>query len=113
VSVSVVTGAAGVTDTATVAEAEQPAVLLRDFTSLEYYYDKASKEIRLFATEHRIVRVNSSDGIESYNKIVVPVLASGAPVSRTILPRRVRGDHSMKTQRPGRPRLPWLPWMAK
>ena len=72
------------------AEAELPAVLLRDFTSLEYYYDKASKDVRLFATEHRIVRVNSSDGIESYNKIVVPVLASGAPVdikARTISPR--------------------------
>ena len=72
------------------AEAEQPAVLLRDFTSLEYYYDQASKDVRLFATEHRIVRVNSSDGIESYNKIVVPVLASGAPVdikARTISPR--------------------------
>ena len=72
------------------AEAELPAVLLRDFTSLEYYYDKASKDVRLFATEHRIVRVNSSDGIESYNKIVVPVLASGAAVdikARTISPR--------------------------
>ena len=72
------------------AEAGQPAVVLRDFTSLEYYYDKASKDIRLFATEHRIVRVNSSDGIEEYNKIVVPVLASGAPVdikARTISPR--------------------------
>ncbi|MDQ2793354.1 MAG: DUF3857 domain-containing protein [Bacteroidota bacterium] len=72
------------------AEAELPAVLLRDFTSLEYYYDKASKDVRLFATEHRIVRVNSSDGIESYNKIIVPVLASGAAVdikARTISPR--------------------------
>ena len=72
------------------AEAELPAVLLRDFTSLEYYYDKARKDVRLFATEHRIVRVNTSDGIEEYNKIVVPVLASGAPVdikARTIGPR--------------------------
>ena len=72
------------------AEVELPAVLLRDFTSLEYYYDPAVKDVRLFATEHRIVRVNSSDGIESYNKIVVPVLASGAAVdikARTISPR--------------------------
>ncbi|MDQ2773291.1 MAG: DUF3857 domain-containing protein [Bacteroidota bacterium] len=72
------------------AEAELPAVILRDFTSLEYYYDNARKDVRLFATEHRIVRVNSSDGIESYNKIVVPVLASGAAVdikARTISPR--------------------------
>ena len=71
-------------------EAEYPAIILRDFTSLEYYYDKGRKDLRLFATEHRIVRVNSSDGIERFNKIVVPVLESGAPVdikARTISPR--------------------------
>ncbi|MBF9219601.1 DUF3857 domain-containing protein [Hymenobacter ruricola] len=71
-------------------EAELPAIILRDFTSLEYYYDKSRKDLRFFATEHRIVRVNSSDGIERFNKIVVPVLESGAPVdikARTISPR--------------------------
>ena len=74
----------------TAEEAALPAIMLRDFTSLEYYYDKAARDMRLFATEHRIVRVNSSDGIERYNKIVVPVLESGAPVdikARTISPR--------------------------
>ena len=72
------------------AEAELPAVVLRDFTSIEYYFDKARKDLRVFVTEHRIVRVNSSDGIERFNKIVVPVLESGAPVdikARTISPR--------------------------
>jgi hypothetical protein len=67
-----------------------PAIILRDFTSVEYYFDKSRKDLRLFATEHRIVRVNSSDGIERFNKIVVPVLESGAPVAikaRTISPR--------------------------
>ncbi|MBJ6108619.1 DUF3857 domain-containing protein [Hymenobacter sp. BT523] len=71
-------------------DAELPAIILRDFTSLEYYYDKSRKDLRLFTTEHRIVRVNSSDGIERFNKIVVPVLESGAPVdikARTISPR--------------------------
>lgn len=71
-------------------EAALPALILRDFTSLEYYYDKGRKDMRLFATEHRIVRVNSSDGIERFNKIVVPVLESGAAVdikARTISPR--------------------------
>ncbi|MDO7850575.1 DUF3857 domain-containing protein [Hymenobacter convexus] len=71
-------------------EAELPAIILRDFTSIEYYYDKSRKDMRLFATEHRIVRVNSSDGIERFNKIVVPVLETGAPVdikARTISPR--------------------------
>ena len=71
-------------------EAAMPAIILRDFTSLEYYYDKTRKDLRLFTTEHRIVRVNTSDGIERFNKIVVPVLESGAPVAikaRTISPR--------------------------
>ena len=71
-------------------EAQLPAIILRDFTSIEYYFDRSQKELRLFATEHLIVRVNSSDGIERYNKIVVPVLESGAPVdikARTISPR--------------------------
>ena len=67
-----------------------PAIILRDFTSVEYYFDKTRKDLRLFTTEHRIVRVNSSDGIERFNKIVVPVLEMGAPVAikaRTISPR--------------------------
>ncbi|WP_310392727.1 DUF3857 domain-containing protein [Hymenobacter sp.] len=71
-------------------EAELPALILRDFTSLEFYFDPGRKNLRLFATEHRIVRVNSSDGIERFNKIVVPVLESGAAVAiraRTISPR--------------------------
>jgi hypothetical protein len=74
----------------TAEEEALPAVMLRDFTSIEYYYDKATKDMRQFATEHRIVRVNSSDGIEQFNKLVVPVLESGAPVNikaRTISPR--------------------------
>jgi hypothetical protein len=72
------------------ADAELPAVVLKDFTSLEYYFDEKAKGLRLYATEHRIVRVNSSDGIERYNKIVLPVLETGAAVdvkARTISPR--------------------------
>lgn len=72
------------------AEAELPALILRDFTGLEYYFDPTRRDLRLFATEHRIVRVNTSDGIERFNKIVVPLLESGAPVdikARTISPR--------------------------
>lgn len=77
--------------TVSAAEAGLPALILKDFTSLEYYLDPAGKkDIRLFATEHRIVRVNTSEGIERYNKIVVPVLESGGNVevkARTISPR--------------------------
>lgn len=65
--------------------------ILKDFASLEYYRDPAGKkDLRLFATEHRIARVNTSEGIERYNKIVVPVVESGGSVevkARTISPR--------------------------
>jgi hypothetical protein len=74
----------------TAAEAELPAIILKDFTSLEYYFDPSGRGMHLYATEHRIVRVNTSEGIERYNKIVVPLLESGVPVdikARTISPR--------------------------
>ena len=67
-----------------------PAVVLKDFTALEYHFDPARKDLFLYATEHRIVRVNTTDGIEQYNKLSVPLSASGAPVvvrARTISPR--------------------------
>lgn len=72
------------------AEAAQPAVVLKDLTAIEYYYDPVRKDLRQFTTEHRIVRVNSTDGIEQYNKLAVPVLPGGATVAvraRTISPR--------------------------
>lgn len=72
------------------AEATQPAVVLKDFTATEYYFDAARKDLREFTTEHRIVRVNTADGIEQYNKLAVPVLPGGATVAvraRTISPR--------------------------
>jgi hypothetical protein len=71
-------------------EATQPAVVLKDFTATEYYYDPARKDIRMFTTEHRIVRVNTADGIEQYNKLSVPVLPGGATIAvraRTISPK--------------------------
>jgi hypothetical protein len=67
-----------------------PAVVLKDFTALEYYFDPARKDLFLYATEHRIVRVNTTDGIEQHNKLSVPLSTSGAPVAvraRTISPR--------------------------
>lgn len=67
-----------------------PAVVLKDFTALEYFYDPARKDLRLFTTEHRIVRVNTTDGIEQYNKIVVPLAPGGGTVAvraRTLSPR--------------------------
>lgn len=71
-------------------EATQPSIVLKDFTATEYYFDAARKDLREFTTEHRIVRVNTADGIEQYNKLAVPVLPGGATVAvraRTISPR--------------------------
>ena len=71
-------------------EAGLSAVLLKDFTAIEFYYDPQRRDLRQFVTEHRIVRVNSNDGIEEYNKLAVPVLPGGATVAvraRTISPR--------------------------
>jgi len=71
-------------------EENLPAVVLKDFTALEYYFDPARKDIFLYATEHRIVRVNNTDGIEQYNKLAVPVAPGGGAVAiraRTISPR--------------------------
>ncbi len=73
-------------------EATQPAIVLKDFTATEYYFDAARKDLREFTTEHRIVRVNTADGIEQYNKLAVPVLPGGATVAvraRTISPKGV------------------------
>jgi hypothetical protein len=70
-------------------EAALPAVILKDFTATEYYFDPTKKDLREFTTEHRIVRVNSADGIQQYNKLAVPVLPGGATVAvraRTISP---------------------------
>jgi len=71
-------------------EAALPAVVLKDFTATEYLFDKVKQNLREFTTEHRIVRVNSADGIEQYNKLAVPVLPGGATVAvraRTISPK--------------------------
>jgi hypothetical protein len=73
----------------TAAEAQLPALLLLDVTAHEYYFDEQAKKLRLFSTDHRIVRVNSTDAIEHYNRIYVPV-TDGALLSlkaRTISPR--------------------------
>ncbi|MBC8084684.1 MAG: DUF3857 domain-containing protein [Hymenobacter sp.] len=70
-------------------EGKQPALMLRDFTAHEYLFSNQEKELKLYSTEHCIVRVNTSDGIERFNKIYIPedggqLLALKA---RTISPR--------------------------
>ncbi|GAB2456129.1 hypothetical protein GCM10011375_04180 [Hymenobacter qilianensis] len=74
----------------TEAEAKMPAVVMRDFSAHEFTYDESAKSLRLFSLDHRIVRVNTSDGIERFNKIYVPVQNGGQILllkARTISPR--------------------------
>jgi Domain of Unknown Function with PDB structure (DUF3857) len=75
--------------TITAAEARQPAIVLRDFRTEEFAQDPKN-EMHLYSVDHRIVRVNSSEGIEQFNKIYLPVQDGGRIVSlkaRTISPR--------------------------
>ncbi|MCC2548386.1 DUF3857 domain-containing protein [Hymenobacter sp. BT175] len=72
------------------ADAKLPAVVLKDMSVQEYLFDPNQKEMRLFSTDHRIVRVNSADGIERYNRIYVPVPGDTRIISvkaRTISPK--------------------------
>ncbi|WP_167856931.1 DUF3857 domain-containing protein [Hymenobacter aquaticus] len=73
----------------TEAEAQLPALLLLDFSAQEYFYDAKTDKLGLYSTNHSIVRVNSTDAIERFNKIYVPV-QDGALLwlkARTISPR--------------------------
>src|SRR3954468_7500750 len=65
----------------------QPAVVLEDKRRVEYIDKKDG--LVTYKTVHKIVRVNDDKGIESYNKIYLPV-ANNADIidikARTILP---------------------------
>lgn len=71
------------------AESKEPAIVLRDFSAQEYLYVGPAQDLRLFTIDHRIVRVNATDAIEQFNKIVVP-LQDGAKLlflkARTLRP---------------------------
>ncbi|MCR5888640.1 DUF3857 domain-containing protein [Hymenobacter sp. J193] len=72
------------------ADAQLPAVVVRDFTAHEYLFDEKGENLQIYSTEHRIVRVNSADAIERFNKIYIPVQDGGQLLSikaRTISPR--------------------------
>ncbi|MCC3157669.1 DUF3857 domain-containing protein [Hymenobacter sp. 15J16-1T3B] len=71
------------------ADASQPAVILRDFTAREYVFDARHRPL-MYTVEHRIVRVNTDEGIEQYNKIYLPIDGDGQVVqlrARTVSPR--------------------------
>ncbi|WP_165903762.1 DUF3857 domain-containing protein [Hymenobacter gummosus] len=70
----------------TAADESQPAVILRDFTAHEYAY--AGERPVTYTVEHRIIRVNTDDGIERYNKIYLPIEGEVVQLrARTISPR--------------------------
>lgn len=55
-------------------EATNPVVGLLDKRILEYAYDDKQKtDLVMYYTKHLIVKVNTADGIEQYNRIYVPV----------------------------------------
>lgn len=62
-----------------------PAVVLQHHVMTEYYHKEGANGIEYFTTEHKIVRVNSSAGIESYNKVYIPMHGE-----RKLLSLRVR-----------------------
>ncbi|RAK66833.1 DUF3857 domain-containing protein [Hymenobacter edaphi] len=71
------------------ADESQPAVILRDFTAREYAFDARHRPL-MYTVEHRIVRVNTDEGIEQYNKIYLPIDGDGQVVqlrARTVSPR--------------------------
>lgn len=75
--------------TLTTTEAQNPALILRELRVEEYALD-AKRELHLYSLDHHIVRVNTSEGIERYNKIYLPVQDGGKVLSlkaRTISPR--------------------------
>lgn len=62
------------THTITAADASDKVVGLKDKRILEYYYNDAKKtDLVMNFTNHTIVKVNSAEGIEEFNKIYIPV----------------------------------------
>ncbi|WP_303310295.1 DUF3857 domain-containing protein [Hymenobacter sp. BT730] len=72
------------------ADAQLPAIILRQLIAHEYAYDASHEKLELYTTDHRIIRVNSADAIEQFNKIYIPIQDGGQLLSlkaRTISPR--------------------------
>jgi hypothetical protein len=53
-------------------ELAEPAIFLKHFSVNEFNYENEQKNLNLFHTMHRIIRVNSDDAIQAYNKIYIP-----------------------------------------
>ena len=67
---------------------KESAIILLDKRRMEYI-DNAKKQVELYRTLHRIVRVNDDNGIESFNRVYLGVADNNDIVdirARTILP---------------------------
>ncbi len=56
-------------------EAKQSAVVLRDLSVREYAKRPYDGQMRLYRLVHKCIRVNSTDAIEQYNKLIIPLAA--------------------------------------
>jgi hypothetical protein len=50
-----------------------PAVILKNYVAHEYYYDEVDQSLRQYSINHKIIRVNTDVGINSFNRIYIPV----------------------------------------
>ncbi|MFY7786463.1 MAG: DUF3857 domain-containing protein [Thermoflexibacteraceae bacterium] len=48
-----------------------PAIILKDKRSYEYVYDN-QKKLRLLATIHKIIKINTLEALENFNKVYLP-----------------------------------------
>src|SRR5688572_13412095 len=61
----------------TTAETEHPAIILKRYTKMEYAYDDKANSPFIYKTLHIIMRVNTTDAINNYNKIYIPMESEG------------------------------------
>lgn len=72
-------------------EAKEPAVYLKNYKFIEYAYtDEQEREVVVYYTIHKHVRINTDDAIQSFNKVYIPmynVLEVVNVKARTISPK--------------------------
>ncbi len=54
-------------------ETAESAVIIKDKRIIEFAYDEESGALLQYETAHKIIRVNDDAGVESYNKVYVPM----------------------------------------
>ena len=54
-------------------EKKLPSIAIKEKYLIQYYQTIISQEIRLFETNHNIIRVNSEKGIKKHNRVYIPM----------------------------------------